>query len=103
MDFPSSLATVFAMILAAALTAAGQGPDRSTEQALFFSGEVVLKDGSKPPDSVRIQRVCKGVAHDETWTDSKGRFSFKVTSVWDSASPDSAQAPRNADLARPIG
>ena len=103
MDFPSSLATVLAMILAAALTAAGQGPDRSTEQALFFSGEVVLTDGSKPPDPVRIQRVCKGVAHDETWTDSKGRFSFKVTSAWDKASPDSAQAPRNADLARPIG
>jgi tetratricopeptide (TPR) repeat protein len=105
MDFRSS--GVAAMILAFAVGAMGQPtPDvRNTEpQAVFFSGEVALQDGSKPPDPVRIQRVCKGIARDEAWTDSKGRFSFKVSaSGGDTSTGDSAQAPQNKDLSRPIG
>jgi tetratricopeptide (TPR) repeat protein len=74
------------------------------QQAVFFSGEVTLQDGSKPPDPVRIQRVCKGVAKDETWTDSKGRFSFKVAAGGsDPTTADPAQAGRTQDLSRPIG
>ncbi len=95
------------MMLAFGVGAMGQPtPDvRNTEpQAVFFSGEVALPDGSKPSDPVRIQRVCKGTAHDETWTDSKGRFSFKVSaSGGDTSTGDSAQAPQNKDLSRPIG
>jgi tetratricopeptide (TPR) repeat protein len=87
-------------VLAAALA---WGQPRSTEQAVFFSGDVALQDGSKPPEPVRIQRICKGSAHDETWTDSKGHFSFKVGSAEGSTVPDSEQAPRNTDLSRPIG
>jgi tetratricopeptide (TPR) repeat protein len=102
MEFPST--RIAAIVWAAAVTAMGQpAPDRSTEQAVFFSGEVALKDGSKPPQPVLIQRVCKGVARDETWTDSKGRFSFKVSGGGDTSTPDSSQAPLNKDLSRPIG
>jgi tetratricopeptide (TPR) repeat protein len=105
MDFHSAGITAIALALAAA--AFGQPvPDaRNTErQALFFSGEVALPDGSKPPEAVRIQRICKGVSKDETWTDSKGRFSFKVSSGGsDPNTTDSAQAGRTQDLSRPIG
>ena len=72
---------IAAMTLAATVAALGQPAPamRNTEQqAVFFSGEVTLQDGSKPPDPVLIQRVCKGATRNETWTDSKGRFSFKV-------------------------
>jgi tetratricopeptide (TPR) repeat protein len=105
MDFqPSGIA---AIMLVAAVTAVGQpAPDmRNTEpQAVFFSGEVTLQDGSKPPDPVRIQRVCKGIARDEAWTDSKGRFSFKVAAGGsDPTTADPAQAGRTQDLSRPIG
>lgn len=90
--------------LATAAAFAQPGPAaQSTEQTVFFSGEVALQDGSTPAEPVRIQRVCKGVAHDETWTDAKGRFSFKVAAGADSATPDSSQGPRNSDLSRPIG
>jgi tetratricopeptide (TPR) repeat protein len=101
MDFQSS--GIAAMLFATAVAA--QHPDtRSTEQAVFFSGEVVVKDGSRPADPVLIQRVCSGVARDETWTDSKGRFSFKVSAVGGNTSTvDSTQAPLNQDLSRPIG
>ncbi len=105
MTFQSS--GISAIFLAAAVSTVGQPvPDmRNTErQAVFFSGEVALADGSKPADPVRIQRICKGVAHDETWTDSKGRFSFKVTAGGsDPNSADPAQAGRTEDLSRPIG
>lgn len=95
------------MMLAAAAAAFAQpAPDmRNTEQtAVFFSGEVTLQDGSKPPEPVRIQRLCKGVAHDETWTDSRGRFSFKVAAGGtDPNTADPSQAGRTQDLSRPIG
>jgi tetratricopeptide (TPR) repeat protein len=105
MKFQSS--GLAAILLAATVSVVGQpAPEmRSTEQqAVFFSGEVALADGSKPVDAVRIQRVCKGVAHDETWTDSKGRFSFKVTAGGsDPTTADPSQAGRTQDLSRPIG
>jgi tetratricopeptide (TPR) repeat protein len=97
---------IVGIILAAAVAATGQpAPDmRSTERAVFFSGEVALQDGSKPLDPVLIQRVCKGAARNETWTDSKGRFSFKVTAGGsDTSTADAAQTPRNQDLNRPFG
>jgi Flp pilus assembly protein TadD len=102
-----TLAMPAAMMLVALVAAVGQPSPamRSTEQqAVFFSGEVTLQDGSKPPEPVLIQRVCKGSARNETWTDSKGRFSFKVEAGGnDGSTADSAQAGRNPDLSRPMG
>ncbi|MCX6634869.1 MAG: hypothetical protein NT090_07275, partial [Acidobacteria bacterium] len=45
---------------------------------IFLSGKVVLDDGTPPPDSVVIERVCNGIARPEAYTDSKGRFSFQL-------------------------
>ena len=93
--------------MAAAAAFAQPAPDmRNTEQgAVFFSGEVTLQDGSKPPDPVRIQRVCKGVAHDETWTDSGAAFQLqgrrRRKRFPNTADP--SQAGRTQDLSRPIG
>lgn len=105
MDFQKSCAV--AMMLVAAVVASGQpAPDmRVTERAVFFSGEVTLEDGSKPPDQVLIQRVCKGTARDETWTDSNGQFGFKVQAGGnDTTTADAAQTPaQNPELSRPIG
>jgi tetratricopeptide (TPR) repeat protein len=104
MDFRAS--RIAAMLLTAALGAGAQIPPdmHTTEKAIYFSGEVALEDGSKPPDAVLIQRICRGVAHDETWTDSKGRFSFKVAAHGtDTSTGDSAQATPDKDLNRPIG
>jgi len=102
-----TLAMPAAMMLVALVAAVGQPSPamRSNEQqAVFFSGEVTLPDGSKPPEPVLIQRVCKGTARTETWTDSKGRFSFKVEAGGgDSSTADSAQAGHNPDLSRPMG
>lgn len=104
MDFQTS---GIAILLAASLDAAGQIPTdiRTSERAVFFSGEVALQDGSKLADPVLIQRICAGSARDETWTDAKGRFSFKVAAGGtDTSMGDSAQTPaRNQDLNRPIG
>jgi len=48
------------------------------QRSFFFSGKVVMDDGTPPPESVQIERVCNGVARPEAWTDSKGRFSFQL-------------------------
>ncbi len=45
---------------------------------IFISGKVMLEDGTPPPDSVTIERICGGIARPEGYTDSKGRFSFEV-------------------------
>lgn len=45
---------------------------------IFISGKVMLEDGTPPPDSVVIERVCGGIPRPEGYTDSKGRFSFEV-------------------------
>ena len=76
-----------------------------TERAIFLSGDVVLEGGSAPPDPVRVQRVCKGSVEGETWTDAKGRFSFKIQAGGsDPSTADAAQQPsRDPDLSRPIG
>jgi tetratricopeptide (TPR) repeat protein len=48
------------------------------QRTFFFSGKVLLDDGTPPPDSVVIERVCNGIARPEGYTDSKGRFQFQL-------------------------
>ncbi|MBC7924477.1 MAG: hypothetical protein H7039_02370, partial [Bryobacteraceae bacterium] len=48
------------------------------QRTFFFSGKVMMDDGTPPPEPVQIERVCNGVARPEQWTDSKGRFSFQL-------------------------
>jgi tetratricopeptide (TPR) repeat protein len=45
---------------------------------IYLSGSVRLADGTSPPASVLIERVCNNVVRPEVWTNSKGDFSFFV-------------------------
>jgi len=45
---------------------------------VFLSGKVVMDDGTPPPESVVIERVCGAITRPEAYTDSKGRFSFQL-------------------------
>ena len=45
---------------------------------IFLSGRVMVDDGTPPPDTVVIERVCNGVARPEAYTNSKGHFSFEL-------------------------
>ena len=86
-----------------------QLPD-TMSRPIFLSGKVVLDDGTAPPDSVIIERVCNGVARPEGYTDSKGRFSFQlgqnqhmmqdasVSSAADSGFGNSGGFPRGGTL-----
>ncbi|MEX2264854.1 MAG: tetratricopeptide repeat protein [Bryobacteraceae bacterium] len=53
-------------------------PFPEMQRPIFLSGKVVLDDGTPPPDSVVIERVCNGQPRPEAYTDSKGRFSFQL-------------------------
>lgn len=97
------------MLAAAAASLSGQGPAQaeaklSTEHAVFFSGTVMLDDGSAPADPARIERVCDGRATFEAWTDSEGHFGFKVGSGRSENTTGDASLPgaRPADLNKAI-
>lgn len=49
-----------------------------SEVVAFFSGNVILPDGSRPPTSVLIQQVCSGAVTGTAWTDAAGHFSFMI-------------------------
>jgi tetratricopeptide (TPR) repeat protein len=53
-------------------------PQRPT-QPVFISGNVLLTDGTEPPDRVLIERVCSNnKVRSEGYTDSKGYFSLQL-------------------------
>ena len=54
------------------------GQQRRQERPIFLSGQVLLDDGTAPGEPVTIQRICNGRNVPETYTDSKGRFSFQL-------------------------
>jgi Flp pilus assembly protein TadD len=47
-------------------------------QQIYLSGSVRLADGTIPPATVVIERVCGSTIKPEAYTDSKGNFSFNV-------------------------
>jgi len=53
-------------------------PDLQQNRPIFISGKVVLEDGTPPPDSVTIERMCNGVVRPEGYTNSKGHFSVEL-------------------------
>lgn len=56
-----------------------QNPIPPITRPIFISGKVVLEDGSPPPTTVTILRVCNSTARAMGYTDSKGNFSFDLT------------------------
>lgn len=58
----------------------GQQNDPFGAQArpLYLNGRVLTNDGLPPSEPVVVQRVCVGNTFPEGYTDSKGRFSFRV-------------------------
>ncbi|MGH9675261.1 MAG: tetratricopeptide repeat protein, partial [Bryobacteraceae bacterium] len=56
----------------------GRSPFPEMERPIFLSGKVVMDDGTAPPETVVIERVCNGMPRPEAYTDSKGRFSFQL-------------------------
>jgi tetratricopeptide (TPR) repeat protein len=48
------------------------------QRPVFLSGKVMVDDGTPPPETVVIERVCNGVTRPEAYTDSKGHFSFQL-------------------------
>src|SRR5579872_1201027 len=59
----------------------GNNPSTPTDlgnRGLYLSGKVQMDDGTAPPQSIVIERVCGGYRKAEGYTDSKGRFSFQL-------------------------
>jgi len=55
-----------------------QGQDPMMTRPVFVSGKVVLEDGTPPPETVVIERICGPMRRAETRTDLKGHFSFEL-------------------------
>lgn len=54
--------------------------DQMQNRPIFLSGKVRMEDGSAPPETVTIERICMGSGNPvpEAYTDSKGGFGFQV-------------------------
>jgi tetratricopeptide (TPR) repeat protein len=54
--------------------------DQMQNRPVFLSGKVRMEDGSAPPETVTIERICMGRGNPvpEAYTDSKGGFGFQV-------------------------
>jgi tetratricopeptide (TPR) repeat protein len=64
-----------------------------TEVVVIVSGDVRLEDGTPPPDSVQINRVCNGRTVLAAKSDSMGHFNFSVTAGGSSsATADAGEA-----------
>jgi tetratricopeptide (TPR) repeat protein len=46
------------------------------QRPIYFSGRVMMDDGTAPPEPVTIMMVCGGHPRPQAYTDNKGRFSF---------------------------
>ena len=55
-------------------------PSSSNEQpgGIYLTGNVMMDDGTPPPDAVTIERVCGGKPRAQAYTDRKGRFTFQI-------------------------
>lgn len=51
---------------------------QSGPSVVFFSGKVVVDDGTTLTDKPAIQSICKGQIHTEAYADSHGGFSFEA-------------------------
>jgi TolA-binding protein len=74
------------------------------ESAVFFSGEVMLEDGSMPPSTVLVQQICSGTVRRSVSTDTQGRFSLTVDGGSEKTNSDASQGSGPpADLNKPFG
>ena len=68
------------------------------QRPIFLSGKVMLADGTPPGEAVTIVRDCWGQRRPETYTDSKGRFSFQLGDRTSLAFADSSTSPMGDGL-----
>lgn len=65
---------------------------------IMITGKVVLSDGTPPPPSILIERVCaSGRPHPEGYTDSKGHFTFTLGQEI-GILPDASEAPTRSTI-----
>ena len=65
------------------------------QRPIFLSGKVMLADDTPPGEPVTIVRDCWGQRRPETYTDSKGRFSFQLGARNSLAFADASTSPAN--------
>lgn len=53
-------------------------PIPDLNRGIYLAGKVMMEDGTPPPETVTIERVCNAAPRAQAYTDSKGRFSFQV-------------------------
>jgi tetratricopeptide (TPR) repeat protein len=82
--------------------ASAVSPAPSMQSGVFFTGKVALDDGTELTEPVSIQTICNGQRHTETYTDSRGNFSFEFGNPNSSnaAFTDASSSVRNGPAAQ---
>lgn len=65
--------------------------DQIANRGSYITGKVQLDDGTPPPASIVIEKLCGGSRTPVAYTDAKGHFSFQVGGV-NAVMPDASQS-----------
>jgi len=65
---------------------------------MFVSGRVIMEDGTPPPEPAAIEVVCVAHRIPQTYTDSKGKFSFRLGEHQEVTSDASLGAGSDRDI-----
>jgi tetratricopeptide (TPR) repeat protein len=90
------LAAAASLLLQPAFSQRGGTPARSSSTSIYYSGHVVLEDGSVPKDKVIIESICSGRVRQETNVDSRGGFGFTLGGSSGDVMLDSSNASSRA-------
>ncbi len=71
-----------------------------TPSSFLLSGKVRVDDGTPLTDSAVIQSNCKGRIRTEGFTDSRGNFSFEISSLSGNANADNDAASEFSEIGR---
>ena len=74
-------------------------PQSTFSRPLYVSGRVAMDDGSPPPTSITIVRICNGIKRPMGYTSTKGDFSFDLNHA--DASFQDASTPGTMSLGDP--
>jgi tetratricopeptide (TPR) repeat protein len=72
--------------------APGSTPEPTPQTGVYLTGSVRMDDGTAPPESVTVYRVCNGNPHPVAYTDSKGGFGFQLNGDNDTVMADASIA-----------
>ncbi len=77
------------------------GGDSLVVRGGFITGTVQMDDGTPPPQSLTVEKICGARRQPAAYTDHKGHFSFQVGGGVNTILPDASESASNSGFGPP--